>query len=256
MNEPRQAFHQSLDLTSPGIEPFIPYILTDLWELGSMPDYIIRLVRANIQPGSIAAVTDFGCGKGAVLIKLARKMHFRGLGIDRVPEFIKAARQFAEDSHVAARLTFQTGDLREWISRVRRSDLVIYGYDSDLLGDVQTSLRQLSRCVSAGGWIILEAAATPEGTPAIEGIPGEGALNDQITGSGLVPVDRILWDADELTRVNARNNQLIGARITELISAHPDKAQLFQRYLENQLAECRQLENAMVCSTWLLRKQA
>ena len=254
MDDSKQEFLNSLDLIDQEVEAYIPVILEDLWELGSMPEYIIQLIKENVNPLNIHKITDFGCGKGAVLIKLALEFAFDGVGVDIVPEFIASAQKYAVENHVSNRIKFKIGDLKDIISNTQDNDLVIYGYDSGILGSVKASLLQLKKCISEQGWIILEVAYTPDAKDQLEGLPSERELYRQIEESGLQMMGKILWDQREIRKVNHRNNHLIQSKIKELTAVHPDKAQLFQRYMDNQLEECRQIENDMICSTWLFRK--
>lgn len=63
-------FLDSLDLIDQEMKEHIPYILQDLWELGSIPEYIYLLIDENVDKKGINKIIDFGCGKGAVLIYL------------------------------------------------------------------------------------------------------------------------------------------------------------------------------------------
>jgi cyclopropane fatty-acyl-phospholipid synthase-like methyltransferase len=253
MNDPKQEFLKSLDLPHEDMAPFIPFILEDLWELGSMPMHIATLIRKHIPPGAFQTITDFGCGKGAVLIHLASEFPFDGLGIDIVPEFIDSARKYAQSRKVAERLIFSTKDILEAIPEINNRDIVIYGHDSAILGNVKESLLQLKTCLSEKGWIILEATCTPDGKSKIEGLPSEKELHQQIADSGLKKIDSIMWDRQELIAVNNRNNELIYLKIEILKNRHPEKTRLFEQYWQDQLKECRLLANDLICSTWLLK---
>ncbi len=250
----KQEFLNSLDATDEEIENEIPLILENLWELGSMPEYIIRLMKKYIPAGRSTSVTDFGCGKGAVLIQAALEVEFRGVGIDIVPAFIDAAKKYALQHQVAGRIKFETGDVVTAVHQVRHQDVVIYGYDSEILGNVEESLGLLQHCVKSSGWIILETACTPNAGPTIDGLPREADLNRQIDASGLKTIEKIIWDANRIKEVNAGNNAAIEQRIGELVAKYPEKAGLFTRYMENQREECRQIEHDMICATWLLQK--
>lgn len=252
MKNPKDEFHHSLDVTDDEIEKYIPFILEDLWELGSMPEYVNRLVRQHIPPGSLKKVTDFGCGKGAVLIRLASEFTFDGTGIDIVPEFIISARTHALQNKVADRIKFINADITKVVVETHHQDLVIYGYDSGILGNVYETLLQLRKCLSGAGWVILEVAFTPN-NKKLDEVLFERDVNRQVRDSGLHLRDKIIWDKKELKKVNDQNNQLIQARISTLIKMHPDKQQLFDQYMDNQLKECSALEEDMICSTWLLK---
>jgi len=68
-----QKLAQSLTADSADIIPFLPYLLQDLWELGSSGSEMADLLRrhVSITPGFTAL--DLGCGKGAVSVALASR---------------------------------------------------------------------------------------------------------------------------------------------------------------------------------------
>ncbi|ELR71096.1 Putative methyltransferase [Fulvivirga imtechensis AK7] len=245
-------FLNSLDLIDRKLEQHIPFILADLWELGSMPEYIIKLIRKNVGNANLGLITDFGCGKGAVLIKMALEFDFKGLGIDLVPEFIDEAKAHARENDLENRIKFMVGDIRDQLSNVREQNMIIYGYDSQLLGDVEETLLQLKDCLSKSGRIILEVVCTA-GEDKIDELPTASELNDQIEKAGLTIVDHLVWDKEVLARMNAHNNKLIAGRLSELTMSYPEKAPLFEQYMMNQLSECQELENNMICSTFMLQ---
>lgn len=83
----------SLDGGEKALYPYLAYLLQDLREIGSSPDDILRLIHNHIiTDGSIKAL-DLGCGKGAVLIKLAKELHLKCHGIDALPDFINEAKK-------------------------------------------------------------------------------------------------------------------------------------------------------------------
>lgn len=59
---------------------YLPYILQDIWEIGTSPEVIIDLVQKHTKKYSNLKVLDLGCGKGAVLIKLANKVYLLDTG--------------------------------------------------------------------------------------------------------------------------------------------------------------------------------
>ena len=46
----------------------------------------------------------------------------------------------------------------------------------------------------------------------------------------------------------------ITARASELIEKHPDKKDMFEGFVNNQKNEYDDIENSLVCVTWLLKK--
>ena len=246
-------FLDSLDAGDAELIPFIPTILQDLWVLGSMPAYVIELVEKHIPITTVKNVVDLGCGKGAVLIQLSQALGLSGLGIDLLPAFVEAAQQKAVQWGVSDRVTFEVGDIREAVTHHRDIDLLIYGDDSDVLGDEQETLAALQNCIASSGWVILETTYHTLVEDERSGVPDRAEFARRAKAAGLQFIDSVLWDKDTIRSINESNTQSIRAHIGTLIEAHPDKKNLFIEYLKNQEEECRLLENEMACATILFR---
>ena len=254
MSSSDQSFLDSLDLQDAAIEPYIPFILQDLWELGSMPEYIIQLAQKHIGPNNLNRVVDFGCGKGAVLIQMWQKMPFQGVGIDLVPAFIHSAQKYAKLWNCVDSLTFEIADIRKRIIAIREMDLVIFGQDSDVLGNVAQSLNQLKNCIANDGWIMMEVACRNDAHGQNKELPDEEELWKQIHESGLVLIDRMDWEREKLIDINHKNTHLIKGRIESLIQRYPNQEELFRSYLEDQIEECRELAEEIQCMSLILQK--
>jgi len=254
MNEIRNDFLDSLDLVDSEIISFIPEILKDLWELGSMPDYIIDLVEKHIPLNELKRVIDLGCGKGAVLIQLSEKIKFEGIGIDLMPDFINEAKKHAAQKSYSKNLKFEVADIKKSIEQHNNFDLVIYGHDSDVFGNITQSLFELKKYISNQGWILLEAiySINTENNP--DGLPNKKEFIKQLEESELEIVEQIIWDKNRLKQVNQKNTPLISKQIKKLIKTNSDKKKMFTDYLENQIEECKQLEIDIDCVTILLKK--
>jgi len=50
------------------------------------------------------------------------------------------------------------------------------------------------------------------------------------------------------------DNMAIAAQMEELAAKHPEKREIFQGYVQNQLNECADLENSVMAVTWMLQK--
>jgi len=249
----KKELQNSLDLTDEELENYIPQLLQGLWELGSMPDYITELINRNITT-AFSHVTDFGCGKGSVLIRLAGKFDFNGLGIDIIPEFIGSAKKYAEQYGVADKLQFKTEDLVQTIRTIKNQDIVIYGYDSEILGDLKSTLNQLTSCIKDDAYVILEFMFSNSSVEATNILTEQEMINT-INKSDCRLIDRVNWDMRKLKEVNHRNNSLIEQNVKTLISRHPDKTVLFENYFQNQLDECDEIESYFTCTTLLLSKK-
>lgn len=247
-NSKNKEFHSSLDLTNDELEGFVPELLKGLWELGSMPGYIMELIgRNNLGQGS--HIIDLGCGKGAVLVKLAAKFAIKAVGVDRVPGFIEEANIYAKNYGVSDRVQFKRGDILETIPKTPPQDIVIYGYDSAILGDLANSIRQLSNCLKPDGYILLEYTFAEQWR---EGRLSEHDMLNSIVQTGYRILDRIDWDRELLKETNRQNTAIIKKNVQRLVSQYPEKTVIFEEYLRNQLDECEELENDYICTTVLL----
>lgn len=65
--------------------PFLPYILQNLWNIGSDPDGFIRRTYKHTDTFKKLKVLDFGCGKGIVSVNIAQKLNYKCHGIDAIP---------------------------------------------------------------------------------------------------------------------------------------------------------------------------
>jgi ubiquinone/menaquinone biosynthesis C-methylase UbiE len=106
-NLKKKEFQNSLDLTSDELERYIPELLNGLWELGSVPEYIIELIARN-DLGKNKSIIDLGCGKGAVLVKLAQRFDIKAIGVDIVVDFIEEANIYAKKFAVSDMVEFKT----------------------------------------------------------------------------------------------------------------------------------------------------
>lgn len=255
MDEIRDDFLDSLDLDNSEIAPYIPEILKNLWELGSMPDYVIDLVEKHIPSDKLEKVIDLGCGKGSVLIQLSEKKEFEGIGVDLVPEFVDEAKNYAAKAGYSKSLTFEVGDIKKRSRQHDNFDLVIYGHDSDIFGDIKQSLLELEKYVSHERWILFETLYNTNRDNNPDELPSREEFNDQIRKSGLDIVSQIVWDKDKLRKVNQSNTILIEEQIKRLIQLNPTKQGMFTAYLNNQIDECHELENDLECVTVLLKKR-
>lgn len=131
---------KSLTADSVELIPYIPYLLQDLWELGSSPEDILHLILSNTLLTKETKVLDLACGKGAVSIYLARKLGCKVKGIDIIPEFIAYANEKAKEFNVESLCEFEVGDITECIKIENDYDIVIYGAVGNVLGSWEETL--------------------------------------------------------------------------------------------------------------------
>lgn len=241
----------SLTAETTALIPFIPYMLQDLWELGSSPRDIERLITEHIaNPGELT-VLDLGCGKGAVSVHLAMKLGYRVTGIDLIQEFIDYAQKKAEEFGVAHRCCFFVDDINEAVLSEQGYDVVILGSVGDALGEPVETILKLKQTVKPGGHIIIDDAYRRPGAESES--PSYEEWLELFEETGVALVDDTPVDDAELAALNEEQQGQIRMRADELKQKHPDKAHLFDGYVASQQAECEQLAEEIIGITWLLK---
>ena len=249
-----QKLAQSLTADSADIIPFLPYLLQDLWELGSSGSEMADLLRRHVSITPGFAALDLGCGKGAVSVALASRLGIRMRGIDIMEDFIRTAKQKAAEYGVSHLCEFVTGDIKKAVLTERGYDLVIYGAVGDVLGTRAEILRALKSAVRPGGYILLDDAYRPDDTePPLSGeyltFEEWRALIEQ-AGLSLIA----LSDAPERPDDDARDFECIRRRAQELIHAYPQRRDMFERYVKSQRDEYDDLADSIVGAVFLLRR--
>ncbi len=120
-------------------------------------------------------------------------------------------------------------------------------------GDVlarRNSARKLKKVLKKGGYAVLDDAyaTTPETDykTLLE-------WHAEFEQAGFDIVEQTLVDLDRLAAINTENQLYITKRADELKRAFPEKANLFQGYVDSQQAECDDLAGALQGVTWLLK---
>ncbi|MCG8538694.1 MAG: class I SAM-dependent methyltransferase, partial [Clostridia bacterium] len=97
MSNVEEKLAKSLTAESTELIPYLPYLLQDLWELGSSPKDIENLISKHIEISERTKVLDLACGKGAVSVSLAKRFTCKFTGIDIIPEFIDFSKKKAKE---------------------------------------------------------------------------------------------------------------------------------------------------------------
>jgi 2-polyprenyl-3-methyl-5-hydroxy-6-metoxy-1,4-benzoquinol methylase len=245
----------SLDGRDDRLYPFLPFLLQDLWEIGSSPDEIINLIRrSSLGAGSELRVIDLGCGKGIISVNLARELGFRCHGIDAMPEFIDEARRWATKMGVSHLCRFEVGDIRQKVDGCSGYDLAVLGSIGRVLGSIEETLSRVKQCLKPGGHIILDDGFIVDTSdfnhPACESY---SETMRQIHSSGLTVVDDSIIAAEVIQTSDQHIFEQIHKRVDELIESQPENRQLLEGYLQAQQEENHALEHEITCATWLLQ---
>ena len=261
-NETKEALASSLTADTTELLPFLPYLLQDFWELGSDPEAMIRLMKNHVLLSPETRVLDLACGKGAVSVKVAEQMSIKVKGIDILPEFIEYANQKAGEHHVADLCEFIALDINDAVKKEKDYDVVIFGAAGIVLGEPAEMLRKLKSVIKPGGYILIDEGYLPDGAKqddmkcnSYELLTGK-QWADLFIEAGLELIETVSdKDADIPASGDSDTGMaFITARANELTQKHPDKKVIFEGYVRGQQNEYDDIENTIICVTWMLRK--
>lgn len=247
----------SLDAT-PELLPFIPELLADVWALGGSPETLVELLHPLGLSGPATRLLDLGCGKGAMSVTVASALGCCVHGVDGFGPFIDEAAKRAEDFGVAGLCEFECGDMRETVRTARDYDVVVFVANGPML-DGKPCVDRLRQCVRSGGYIVLDDGFLPDGA-ARSKLPGYEAYlpHDEtirrLTAHGDMLVRELVSSAEEADAVNTGMTDKIRQRAAGLAERHPESADLFSRYVQNQERECELLRKLLVPAIWLLQR--
>jgi SAM-dependent methyltransferase len=226
----------------PALVPLLPRLLQDLWSLGLAPDPALRLLERSRPFRTPPRVLDLGCGKGALLIRLAEEFGWRGRGVDLMPEFVVEGRRFAAAHGVEHLVELEAGDMRAVVARGARAELVCFGVDSEALGSFPEALAQLQRCSTPGGHFLLDLAWSGD---------EETAALAAVREAGLRVRDSERLDPAWVAAQERANGAHIRRRADELAREYPERAAELAAYVREQEEESRYLCESAQCA-WLL----
>jgi ubiquinone/menaquinone biosynthesis C-methylase UbiE len=247
---------RSLTAETTELLPFLPYLLQDLWELGSSPKDMIALIKKNLTISKDTKILDLACGKGAVSIQLAQELKVDVYGYDIIPEFIEYARKKAKELQVDPLCHFETRDVNEAVTTEKNYDCVIFGAAGNVLGSPKETLMKLISTIKPNGFILMDEAYLPDGFDSssvkyqCDYMTHKQWLDlFQELGLKLLEEQRDFEEHDY-----EFDNKAIQKRAHELIQKHPEKRMIFEGYVKSQLNECDDLENSIIGVTWMLQK--
>jgi len=249
----------SLTAKSTELIQFLPYLLQDLWELGSSPDDIVLLIKKHMSLTQPAKILDLACGKGAVSVRVAEKLGAHVHGYDIMPDFIRFASKKAEEFGVGQLCTFAMGDANEIVVSPDLKeiyDCVIFGAAGNVLGNPAQTLKKLSGLTKPGGYIIMDESFLPDDTDSADVKYGYEMLTKSewlnlFEKSGLRLIEELSSGKDYDFE---RDMKAIETRAAELSEIHPEKKSLFEGYVASQQGEVDDLENRLISVSWILQK--
>ena len=251
MTTTNEKLAKSLTAESVELIPYLPYLLQDLWELGSSPEDIIEMIKTHIPNPETRSILDLACGKGAVSIHLAKAFNCPVKGIDLMPQFIEEAKKKAIEHNVEALCTFETGDVKEALVRGENYDIIILGAAGDILGTPKETITALKQRVRPKGYLFIDDAYGQDGAHSDYYTKDQWLECFNSTGVTLLGEKKI--ELEELKAINRWQQSRILKRAEELKAKHPEKVPLFEGYVKSQQAECEELENDITAVTMLLQ---
>jgi cyclopropane fatty-acyl-phospholipid synthase-like methyltransferase len=247
----------AMDGSDKEIFPYLPFIVQDLWEIGTDPGAIIRLISKHFGNCDGFRVLDLGCGKGAVSIKVAEKLGCYCFGIDAIPEFISFAKNKANEFKVGHLCEFEVGDIREKIKTLPTTyDIIVLGAIGPVFGDYYSTLTTLSKFLNESGIIIVDDGYIVDDSnyshPLVQ---KKETIVQQIDSAGMRLLEVAIIPKDDLKDSDDYIFENIKKRCNELIHKYPDKQKLFSDYIEKQEEETDVLENKIVCSIMVIARK-
>jgi cyclopropane fatty-acyl-phospholipid synthase-like methyltransferase len=255
MKDIKESVAESLDGSNVDLYPYLPYLLQDLYEIGTDPRMVSKMIAKNIPDPKNLMVLDLGCGKGAVSIQLAKELNCSILGIDAIPDFVEQANRCAKEQGVHQNCTFQVDDIRIAYNNFQDFDLVVLGAIGPVLGNLNETLIKVSQCLKPSGYVILDDGYIPDNSEFIhDKCITRNQFYNQIKDSDFNVVEEEIIGIDYMQEQNSTIFDAIQRRANELIAQYPEKTHLFIEYLKEQETENSALENELVCGIWLLKR--
>lgn len=242
---------------TPELIPFIPYLLQDLFELGSSPKIIIEMLK-SLDLKKASTVLDLACGKGAVSIQIAKTLRFACKGIDLYKPFVEFANNKAVEEGVNHLCRFEIDDIKSSVQKESNYDVVILASAETLLGEIHKAIGELRNCIRNGGFIIYDGSYLNNESslenPDYSVIKDYSTTIKQLTSFGDVIIKEVAIPVEDNIRIDKIYTEAIRKRAVELAEIHPNKRKLFYDYVKRQEEECSIIENDLTGCIWCIRK--
>jgi ubiquinone/menaquinone biosynthesis C-methylase UbiE len=255
-NQTEQSIADSLEVDKK-LLPYIPFLLQDLWALGSSVDHIINVIGSLKLSPAQTKILDLGCGKGAVSIHIASQWGLHVVGVDRMTAFLEDARKKAGEYHVTHLCEFINQDIMEYVSTEHGFDLVILASVGGIFGSFKDTIATVRTQIRSGGYILIDDGylrkANSLKRKGYEHYKNHEDTIEELTAFG----DRLLQEVnttDVSLIINAEYINSIEKRGKELIDQHPALKDNIDAYIQLQAEECDVINNQMKGALWLLQK--
>lgn len=233
----------------------LPELLQDLPSLSGGDDDVVDMLREIGLPTD-ASVLDLGCGRGDLLLRLAREFGARATGFDGHAGFLAEAVRASEAGGLSDRCRFVAGDLRGALAEAARYDAVLMIAVGPILGDAAETVGRLRAVAKPGGLMVigdgyLEQAAPP--SEAYSDYADKATMEAGLTRYGDTIVAR-RERSPALAAFNALTLQTVPERAEALKARHPELAATLDAYVARQFEEVALLDGPVMPALWTLRR--
>jgi len=239
--------------------PYMPYLLQDLWALGSSVNQILDLIGTLPLSSDSAKVLDLGCGKGAVSVQIASKFGFDVVGVDAMSEFLKDAQRKSSEYQVSDLCCFIERDILTYVANGHNFDIVILASLGGIFGSNKKTIENLRTQVRPGGYMIIDDGYLMK-TDVLSRKGFEHYRNYEKTVQELTSFNDRLFTEISTTEVSRKINdeylRVIEKRGMKLISQYPELEKDIKNYLDLQREECDILNSELEGMIWVLKKAA
>jgi ubiquinone/menaquinone biosynthesis C-methylase UbiE len=243
--------------TNPQFLPYLPDLLTDLWELGCSLEQILKAIKQLNLSSDETEVLDLGSGKGAVSIMLAKQLGFKVVGVDACKPFIEVAIQKAIEHNVQDLCKFIYGDIRLFVREKREFDLVIYASLGGVLGNFAEIIKRTRNCVKTGGYILIDDGYL-KGKEKVDRAGYQHYVTHSETIKQLTTkCDKIVLElsTEGITRdINIGYLKAIKKRAATAIQKYPHLKKSIEEYIKDQKIECEVIEKFILGALWVIQR--
>jgi ubiquinone/menaquinone biosynthesis C-methylase UbiE len=237
--------------------PFLPYLIQDLWVMGSSIDQILSGIESLDLPVNIT-VLDLCCGKGGVSVQVAKKFGYKVTGVDAMPVFLDIAHKKAEEYDVSHLSEFIEQDVNNFVKDPHNFDLVILASAGAVFGNIKQTVGILRSQIKKGGYIFIDDGYLRDRSKVLDRKGYEYFLDYQDTKNALLSYgDRMIAEIntnEASISINYEYHRLIEKRGTELILKHPEMEKDIRNYIASQAEECDVLDKEIEGMLWILQK--
>ena len=255
-SESKKTIAASLE-TEETLLPYMPYLLQDLWGLGSSVEQIVQIFESLTFPSNKITVLDLGCGKGAVSVNLAAKWGFNVTGVDAMPEFIDDAIKYSQKYKVENKCNFVVDDILSFTKKNHNFDAVILASLGGIFGSNNKTIKVLRKQIKTCGIMIIDDGylknKSHSNRKGYELYHDYETTKNELISSG----DKIIEEVSttEFSKIlNDEYLRAISKRYKELCEKYPKIKDCLSQYINQQKEECEFLNSELEGIIWVIQK--